>query len=310
MRRFTGEILVICSALFFATTGVLAKLIISGGISPVQLTQIRTGGTFLALLLFLLVVNRSSLRLTRREIPNLILLGIIGIAGVQAFYFFAVTRMPVSITLVIEFTAPIWIALFVRFFRKQIVRPMVWWGIGTALAGLLLVTEIWAGLKLDGIGVIAAFIDALCLAYYFLRLEHTVKTRSALSTLVYVFAIACIALSIISPPWNFPTEIFRKEISLDELSPGATLAGWELITILIIIGSIIPYLFITYGLQRLPAAQASVIGMTEPVIAGVIAWVVLSEALTPLQIIGGATVLAGIYLTERARFQGGERDTH
>ena len=279
----------------------MAKLIIAGGISPVRLTQIRTTGVFIALLLFLLITNREALKVTRRELPNLILMGIIGIAGVQAFYFFAVTRMPVSITLVIEFTAPIWIAIFIRFFRKQIVKPMMWWGIGTALAGLLLVTEIWQGLKLDGIGVIAAFIDALCLAYYFLRLESTVKTRNGLSLLVYVFGFAALSLAIVQPPWSFPTEIFTAQLSLEDLSPGNYIVGWQLIAILIIFGSIVPYIFVTYGVKNIPASQASVIAMLEPVIAGGIAWLVLSEALTPLQIIGGATVLAGIYLTERAR---------
>lgn len=279
----------------------MAKLIIAGGISPVRLTQIRTTGVFIALLLFLLITNREALKVTRKELPNLILMGIIGIAGVQAFYFFAVTRMPVSITLVIEFTAPIWIAIFIRFFRKQIVKPMMWWGIGTALAGLLLVTEIWQGLKLDGIGVIAAFIDALCLAYYFLRLESTVKTRNGLSLLVYVFGFAALSLAIVQPPWSFPTEIFSAQLSLEDLSPGNYIVGWQLIAILIIFGSIVPYIFVTYGVKNIPASQASVIAMLEPVIAGGIAWLVLSEALTPLQIIGGATVLAGIYLTERAR---------
>lgn len=213
----------------------MAKLIIAGGISPVRLTQIRVTGVFLALLLFLFLTNREALRVTRKELPNLILMGIIGIAGVQAFYFFAVTRMPVSITLVIEFTAPIWIAIFIRFFRHQIVKPMMWWGIGTALAGLLLVTEIWSGLKLDGLGVLAAFIDALCLAYYFLRLEATVKTRNGLSLLVYVFGFATLALAIVQPPWTFPTEIFTAQLSLEELSPGNFITGWHLIAILIIL---------------------------------------------------------------------------
>ena len=301
MRKFTGEILVISSAFFFATTGVLAKLIIAGGISPVRLTQIRTTGVFLALALFLLITNRQALKVTRQELPNLILMGIIGIAGVQAFYFFAVTRMPVSISLVIEFTAPIWIAIFIRFFRHQIVKPMMWWGIGTALSGLFLVTEIWQGLNLDGLGVLAAFIDALCLAYYFLRLESTVKTRDGLSLLVYVFGFAALTFAIIQPLWTFPTEIFTVQLSLEELSPGHFIIGWQLIGILILFGSIAPYIFITYGVKSIPAAQASVIAMLEPVIAGGIAWIVLSEALTPLQIIGGATVLVGIYLTERAR---------
>lgn len=301
MRQFRGEILVCASAFFFATTGVLAKLIISGGISPLRLTQIRTAGTFLALLLFLLISNKNALKVRRNEIPNLILIGLIGIAGVQALYFFAVTRMPISITLVIEFTSPIWIALFIRFFRKQLVRPLMWWGIGTALVGLIMVTQIWNGLRLDALGVIATFIDALCLSFYYLKSEKTVKTRSGLSMLVYAFGSATIFFAIIQPIWNFPTEIFSAQISLQDLNTGGYIAGWQLIGILITFGSILPYLLVTYGLKYIPASQGSVIAMTEPVIAGGIAWIVLGERLSSIQLLGGLTVLLGIYLTERAR---------
>jgi len=302
ISHLRGEILVFTSAFFFATTGVLAKLIILGGnISALRLTQVRIGGTFLLLLVYLLVSDRSSLKVTRKEIPNLILMGIIGIAGVQALYFFAVTRMPVSITLVIEFTAPIWIALFIRYFKKQIVKPLMWWGIGTAFSGLVLVMEIWNGLKLDTLGVIATFLDALCLSFYYLRSEATVKTRSGISLLTFVFGFATLFFAIIQPIWTFPTEILTKQLSLHDLSPGNFIIGWQLIGILIVFGSIIPYIFVTYGLKYIPASQGSVIAMTEPVIAGAIAWVVLSEALTPVQLLGGFTVLFGIYLTEKSR---------
>lgn len=306
MRQFRGEIMVFASAFFFATTGVLAKLIISGGINPVQLTQIRAIGTFCFLFLFVIATNRNSLKVRKHELPNLILTGVIGMASVQALYFFAVTRMPISITLVIEFTAPIWIALFIRFFRKQVVRPLMWWGIGTALFGLILVTEIWSGLKLDAIGVIATFIDALCLSFYYLKSEEIVKSRSGMSLLVYAFGSASIFLAIIQPVWLFPTEIFAAQISLQELNSGLFVYGWQLIGALIIFGSILPYILITYGLKYIPASQGSVIAMSEPVIAGGIAWVVLGESLSNIQLMGGLTVLFGIYLTELAR-QGADK---
>ena len=301
MRQYRGEFLVFASAFFFATTGVLGKLIISGGINPLRLTQIRTTGTFLALLLFVLLTNMRSLKIRRGELQNLILIGIIGVAGVQSLYFFAVTRMPISITLVIEFTSPIWIALFIRFFRKQLVRPLMWWGIGVAISGLIMVTQIWDGWKLDALGVIATFIDALFLSFYYLRSEKTVRERSGLSMLVYAFGSATLFFAVIQPIWTFPTEIFSAQISLQELSADGFIAGWQLIGILIAFGSILPYLLVTYGLKYIPASQGSVIAMTEPVIAGGIAWVVLGETLSAIQLLGGMTVLVGIYLTERAR---------
>ena len=66
-------------------------------------------------------------------------------------------------------------------------------------------------------------------------------------------------------------------------------------------GTVIPFALAMKSLAYITAAQASTIGMTEPLIASIIAWIVLSEVLTPVQIAGGAIVLAGVYLAERSR---------
>ena len=70
---------------------------------------------------------------------------------------------------------------------------------------------------------------------------------------------------------------------------------------IIIIGTVIPYLLTVTGIRELSAGTSSVIGMIEPIFAGVIAWIILSEALNGIQLIGCAVVLLGIYLADKAR---------
>jgi threonine/homoserine efflux transporter RhtA len=73
-----------------------------------------------------LIFKRSALKFELKALPEMLIYGIVGYAGVQAFYFIAIVRMPVSVGLIIEFTAAIWITLWVRFVRKQYVpRTMV-----------------------------------------------------------------------------------------------------------------------------------------------------------------------------------------
>ena len=55
------------------------------------------------------------------------------------------------------------------------------------------------------------------------------------------------------------------------------------------------------ALAYISAAQASIIGMTEPLIASIIAWIALAEVFTPVQMVGGVVVLLGVYLAERSR---------
>lgn len=102
------------------------------------------------------------------------------------------------------------------------------------------------------------------------------------------------------PVWNFPFEIFTQQIPLSGISD-STLPGWVLLTYMILAGTIVPYLCVLNGIRFISASQASLIGMLEPVIAGFLAWFALSEQLAPIQLLGGAIVLAGIYLAERSR---------
>ena len=70
---------------------------------------------------------------------------------------------------------------------------------------------------------------------------------------------------------------------------------------MVILGTVVPFALAMASMRHISASQASVVGMSEPVIAGVIAWVVLGEILLPVQIIGGVVVLVGIVLAERSR---------
>jgi drug/metabolite transporter (DMT)-like permease len=73
------------------------------------------------------------------------------------------------------------------------------------------------------------------------------------------------------------------------------------LTYMVVLGTVVPFALVLQSLRHLRATQASVVGMTEPVIASVIAWVFLGEILTPVQIVGGVVVLVGIVLAETSR---------
>ncbi len=86
----------------------------------------------------------------------------------QWLYFVAIERMPIGIALLIEFTAPIMVVLWVRFGWHRPVRNTIWIGLALALAGLAMVAEIWSGSTLNPVAVAAAFGAAGSLAVYYL----------------------------------------------------------------------------------------------------------------------------------------------
>ena len=299
--KHRAEFLLISASMGFALGGVAAKVLREADMDAFRLTQIRSTGAGLILLAFAIMKGKDQLRARKEEIKDLILFGIIGVAAVTSFYFFAIKYLFVSVALIIEFTASIWIALYLKFVKKKHISPIMWLGIACAFFGLLLVSQIWSGSTLHPLGVAVAFADAFALSYYFITAERLTQTRTSLSLMTWGIGVAAIFWAIILPWWNFPFEYLTQSFSLEGNLSDYSAPGWVLILWIIVIGTVIPYLLTVTGIRELSAGTSSVIGMIEPIFAGVIAWIILNEALNGIQLIGCAVVLFGIYLADKAK---------
>lgn len=303
LRSLRAEIALVFGALAFAFSGIIAKLLLTSGLSAWRLAEIRATGAFLILLIYVFVRKRASLKASRTEIPLLALFGVIGFAAVQVGYFMAIARLHVSTALIIEFTAPIWIVLYIRFVRKRFVPVLMWLSTAMGFCGLLLVAQVWRGMTLNGLGVLAAFLDALAFAAYFLLGEKVNADRSTDALAVWGLGFASLAWAIVTPWWSFPTQVFSQKVNLLGALSHYTLPGWSLILWIVVMGTIVPYLLVLYGLKALSASTASIIGMLEPIFAGIIAWWWLRETFSPIQLLGGVFVIVGIITADRARRQ-------
>ena len=177
----------------------------------------------------------------------------------------------------------------------------MWSAIALSLFGLVLVAKVWEGFAFDLIGTLGAFGAAIALAVYFLMSETQAKKRSAQAMIVWGLGVTGIFWSIFLPLWDFPVQIFSADINLQGRFLDYSAPGWLLIAYVIIFGTMVPYLFVVNGIRRLSASTSSVIGMLEPVIAGVFAWIWLSQSWRAIQLAGGAIVLIGIYIADRAK---------
>ncbi len=293
--------MVVAGAILFAVNGVVSKPILLAGVPAIQLTQLRSLGAFVAILGFLLLTARAKLQVSRRDLPLLAVYGIIGFAFVQAFYFVAIRELPVGVGLLLEFTAPIFIALWVRFGQHRPIRARFWAALALALFGLSLVAQVWqSGGGLNRLGVVAGFAAAISLAVYFLLGERLTVTerRDPVVLTCYGFGVASLVLAVVTPWWEFPWSVMGEVATLGGLDsvPVWTLAIW-----MVLLGTIAPFLLVVGSLRHLSATGASALGMLEPVLAFAAAWIVLGESLEPGQIAGAAIVIAGVYLAETSR---------
>ncbi|MDA8435945.1 MAG: EamA family transporter [Actinomycetales bacterium] len=298
-RELLGYLTYLLAASLFALNGTVSKYVLLEGVPWYRLSQFRVSAAFVILVAVVALTNRPALRLRRSEIPRIAAYGILGVAVTQSLYFVAILRLPVGVSLLFEFTAPIMVALWFRFVLREPVRDRVFAALVLALVGLAMVAQAWQGLSLDLIGVLAALTAAAALAFYYVEGEKLVVHRDPISTTMWGFGAATLFWAVVCPWWTYP---FR-ELSFTQSfgADGPVLPSWVYLGYMVVLGTVVPFVLVLQSLRHLRATQASVVGMTEPVIASVIAWVFLGEILTPVQIVGGFVVLVGIVLAETSR---------
>lgn len=297
--RARGLTFVVAASVLFAINGTVSKAALLAGLTSLQMTQIRVTGTFVALLVVVALLRPDTLRVERREWPMLLVYGLVGIVVVQTFYFVAIRRLPVGIALLIEYTAPLFVALWARFGQHRAVPRRFWAALALAFFGLTMVAQVWSGDgDLDGLGVIAGFGAAVSLAVYFVVGERSIGPggRDVVSFTMLGFGVAALAMALIQPWWLFPFDVLSDTSSV--IDGVSAVPVWLLVAWVVLLGTTVPYLLTLASLGHLTAAASSVASMLEPVLAGLFAWILLGEALVAWQLFGAAVVLTGVIIAE------------
>lgn len=301
LKNHRGELYLFLGALTFSVNGIFSTVVLEH-MSAFRLAQIRALSAFTLLFIFALLFRRELLRITRKEIPVAIAYGVVGFALVNVGYFLGIERgLPLGLVLVLEFTAPIWIALWIKYVRKGFVARDMWFAIALSLLGLVLVTKIWDGFTFDLLGLVGALGSAFALTGYFLIGDKFGGNRHPISSTIIGLGVAGAFWILVLPIWNFPTEIFTTQMDIHGYLAGHQFPGWLLLLWVIVMGTILPYLFVISGLRLLSASKSSVLGMLEPVFAGVLAWIWLGQSWDAIQLLGASVVLIGIYLADRSK---------
>jgi len=288
------------AALLFGANGSVTKAILENGLDPLQLTQLRTVGTTLIAGGILLLIDRSAFRLPPKQILVMAVLGVVGIAILQASYAFAIQLLPVGIALLFEYLAVLLVALVAFFFLKEKVKSRLWIAIGLVLIGMAFVAQIWAS-TLNGLGVVMALVAAVTLAIYFLVGERQVTATSPLTVAFWTAGFAALFWVFFSGWWRIDPAIVFEPISLGGNLAGVVLPLWMPLVWLVVLGSFLPFLLSFAAIGRLKATPAGIIASSEVIFAFAVAWLWLGESLDAVQLVGAGIVLAGIVLAQTAR---------
>jgi drug/metabolite transporter (DMT)-like permease len=295
-----GYLFALAAALLFGANGSLTKLIIEAGLTATQLTQFRTLGTAVLAGALLLILDRRGFRLTGRQLLVMAVLGVFGVALLQASYAFALSLMPVGITLLLEYTAVLMVALFAFFVFRERVKARLWIAIALVLAGLAVVAQVWDS-DLDPVGVLFAAVAAVTLAFYFLVGERQVGATSPLTVAFWTMTFATGFWALFSGWWDLRLETFATPVQLGGAAGDLQLPLLLPLIVTVVLGSFAPFLLSFYALKHLTATAAGIVASAEVIFAFLVAWLWLGEQLDLLQIAGAAVVMVGIVLAQTAR---------
>ena len=286
------------SAVAFGGSGVAAKPLIEAGIAPLHVVWLRVAG---AALIMLPVALRHGEVLRRR--PGLLIgFGLLAVAGVQACYFAALSRIPVGVALLVEYLAPALVLGWVRFVQRRPVSRAAAVGVVLAVAGLAGVVEVWRGVSLDPIGLLLSVGAACCQVGYFVLSDHGAEGDDPvdpLAVIAYGLLIGTVVLTAVARPWNLHWHVLARQVPFgDRTVPAILLLGW-----VVLVATVVAYLTGVTAIRRLSPAVAGVVACLEAVVATVLAWELLGERLAVPQLCGGALVLVGAFVAQTSRPQ-------
>ena len=288
-RPALGYALAAAAAAMWALNGSIARFLLDDGVSAERLSQLRSFGSWLVLLLWLAATRPDLLRVERHEVPQLAFIGIGGLALVHAAYFVAIDRLQIGAALTIQYLAPILLLLWFWLVHGKRPAPALAGAAALSLVGCFFVVRAYDAGSLDALGVAAAFASAITFAVYMVGSERAGQRHEPVTTLVWAFGFATLFWAVIQPWWGFPVERFE---SLEDAALGLGV---------IFVGTLFPFVCMVAALREIPAPRAAVVATLEPVLAAVFAWIIHGEALAAVQIAGGVAVITAVVWVQTHR---------
>jgi drug/metabolite transporter (DMT)-like permease len=319
-----GLVFAVGSAFTFGMSGPFAKSLMVAGWSPTAAVTARLAGGALVMAIFATIVKPDWVREARRHARVVVAYGLVPIAGAQLCYYSAVSHLSVGVALLLEYTAPILVVGWIWATTRRRPRGMTLAGVGLAVAGIMLVLNIVFGAAgaatsgggaagaatsgsgaahVNAIGVAWGLAAAICAACYFMMSDEVTADGSGLSSITLSaggLVVGALAVGLLGLSGVMPLTFTAN----DALVAGLTVPWWVPVIMLAVVSTAIAYTLGISGVARLRPSFASLVGLGEVLFAVLSAWVLLGEAVTLTQAVGGAVVLGGLALARR-----GDRST-
>jgi len=225
--------------------------------------------------------------------PDLIqclLVGMLGVAASNYFYYVAIQRTSVAIAIVVQYTAPVWVLFWVVARRQQKLSVQKVAAVAVAIAGIALTigivgTKSTSALHLDSYGVIAAIVASFSFAFYNVGGHRVLVRHDRWRVLVWTLAAASVFWLVVNPPWKIVAAHYAP-------------AQWGFLFVFSMISVLGAFSLYFLGLQHLEPTRAIVTSCLEPVFSILLTAASLGEGVSVIQTLGIVLVLSAIVIVQ------------
>ena len=276
------------AAFLFGAAGALAELLFTADISPVDLTAIRAIVACALFAVFLMITSRQTLRLTRDALPLLLASGI-AFTAVNVSFYLAISKINVAAAITLEYTAPLFVLVLSVLLHK---RSLSWRDVSTvgiAIIGCFLLTGTSTAVFSLSSGVLWGLFCGF--SFGVANMIGNACSARGITPANVTFYSFLVSAFIWLPALPF-LSVWQIKADLETLS---------LIGFIAVVATIIPYWLLMYGLRHVDALPATIVGMLDPVIAGLFAFILIGETLTGGHMAGIALILLAIMFLTRSQ---------
>jgi drug/metabolite transporter (DMT)-like permease len=289
-----GYFFVATATFCWGAAAAVGKYIFNGGlfaghslISPVVITQART--TFSVLVLgpiLLLRFGRCIFSISRKDLWLCALVGTLGVACSNFFYYLAVQKSTVSLAITIQYTAPLWVLIYMvargreRATLQRTTAALIAM-VGTALA----IGVFQSGIKFSLIAVGSALLASFGYAFYNVAGQGLVTRNHQFTVMFYLLLSAAAMWTVVNPPWKLMALNFSGR-------------QWAFLFVFACLSMVLPYMLYLSGLKYLDPTRAVITSCLEPVFAILFAVLFIDESLRMLQIAGIVAVLVATVMVQ------------
>ena len=293
-RARVGLVFAMVSAVSFGLSGALARPLLESGWSPGAVVLVRIGVAAVVVLPFGLVSLRGRWGLLRRNAGLVVTYGLLAVAGAQFCYFSAVGYMQVGPALLIEYTAPAAVVVWLWLRHGQRPGAVTLTGAGLAAIGLVLVLDLLSGADLNLVGVAWALAAMVGAATYFVISADESNGLPPMALAAGGLVVGAVALGLLAVVGLLPMDVAGTPVAY----AGTTVATRVPLALLGLVTAALSYTTGIAAGRRLGSRLASFVALSE-VVAGVLwAWLLLGELPLPIQLVGGLLILGGVIVVK------------